>query len=108
MGPVTKRFEMGTTEQIQNDVRVLKRSFYHEPIPDNAVPFFATGSVPTPAYSDPATLANQVVLATYQCPIGWEGFLMDVMLSITGEWIGKTRSTIASGSNSTSIWERSR
>lgn len=85
MGPMTRRFEIGDPAQVMNDARVLKRNTYFVPIPDNAVPFFATGSVATPAFSDPTTLNNQVELCEYQCPIGWEGFLMGIMLFITGD-----------------------
>lgn len=74
------RYTLGSPDQMLNDVRSLKHSLRDHPIPDNAVPFFTTGSFAAPAWG----LANQIVLCTYQCPIGWEGLLTDVMNLYTG------------------------
>lgn len=73
------RFEMGSTAQMQNDARALRRSSAVHPIPDNAVPFFADGSVAAPAFG------VQALLCTYQCPIGWEGLLVAVMNTVQGD-----------------------
>lgn len=77
------RFEQGSVPQQLNDARALRIGQQSHPIPDNAVPFFANnpGSVATPAWGS----ANQVVLATYQCPVGWEGLLTWTMNTITGD-----------------------
>src|SRR5713226_6594243 len=77
------RFEQGSVPQQLNDARALRIGQQSHPIPDNAVPFFANnpGSLPTPAFG----IANQVVLSSYQLPIGWEGLLTWTMNTITGD-----------------------
>ncbi len=79
MSPVMDRFTIGSTAQTLNDARALKLTRKGTPIPDNAVPFFADGSVPMPNFG------VQALITTYQVPIGWEGLLIEVMNFVTGD-----------------------
>lgn len=82
---VSDRFEIGSTSQMLNDARALRRASAIHPIPDNAVPFTSDGGTAPGGSAATPAFGTQILLATYQVPIGWEGLLVSVMNTITGD-----------------------
>lgn len=57
--------------------------FYTESMPPNAVPFYVEGSAASPAYG----AANQIVIASFQCPSNFLAVLKGILATFDGAFV---------------------